>query len=166
VASFERVDVNEAQRKIEFRFHPGASVLIAIGKAEDIQVARMVENALTGEEVASNRGSSSSFSSQLRKIGDAASHPGGASVGSAAKPELSVETFPLKFASLGSAGQAAFALLTDSRSKVINDERANTLVVVATKPELSAIKKAIEQIDHGSKPFVGDNPAGPSAQPR
>jgi hypothetical protein len=164
VASFKQVSEDEVRHNLKFQYHAGATLLVIIGPQDDVEVARKVVNALTGEGTASGGGSSgsgTSFRSHMEKIVTGAGGASGGTGGGGSPGEhepLSTEVLVLKYADVSTATQTAFALLTDSRSKIVPDQRAKTLVVVATPPELTAIKKAIEQLDLASKPSVGDSP--------
>jgi hypothetical protein len=162
VANFKQVSEDEVRHNLKFQYHAGATLLVIIGPQGEVEVARKVVNALTGEKEANrSSGSSASFQSQLNKIvttGGGGSGGTGGQGSSRQNEPLSTEVLVLKYANVSTATQTALALLTNSRSKVVPDDRAKTLVVVATPAELSAIKKAIEQLDLASRPSVGDSP--------
>jgi type II secretory pathway component GspD/PulD (secretin) len=65
----------------------------------------------------------------------------------AAKPPLVTRVLQLKYASTTNMVDSIQGTLTDSRSRVIADNRTSQLVVVATDPEQTAVDTLIRQLD-------------------
>ena len=138
VASFKQTDEGSVRATLKFQFHSGASLLVAIGPRDEVEIARKMMNALmtdpNGVRVDSIRMDLTDMPAREE------SQP------------VSVEAIPVKSAKMESAYAAAMSLLADKRSKVVlTDARTKTLIVQATKAEMVALRVAIEQLDQAAR---------------
>jgi hypothetical protein len=144
VASFKQSKYDEVQHNLNFQFHRGATLLVVIGQKSDVEIVRKLMGALMTEPDGMRVRNGFNFAPPVPPA--------------PLEPEL-VEAIPIKSATMQSAYTVAMSLLNDKRSKVvISDDRTKTLIVSATKAEVTAIKKALDELEKASKPYVGDNP--------
>ena len=156
VASFKQTSENNVAASLKFQYHSGASLLVAIGPRDEVEVVRKMMSALVSDP------NGMRVDGIRTDLIDMPVVPAGEKL-----QPVSVEAIPVKFAKVESAYAAAISLLADKRSKVLlTDARTKTLIVQATKAEVVAIRAAIELLDQAAKQSGGSSSGSSGSVPQ